>query len=99
MPDSSTETTTADQDEDQAQTQMQADGETTSTDSRFWLTNDILAGVLNLSLIGLLFATAFGVTIDPPAQLLTVFVAVVGLANLWAFGGQAAKRLGDLLGK
>lgn len=78
---------------------VDADGQTSSTDTRFWLTNDLLAGFLNLSMVGLLAATSLGVELDPPGQLLSVFVAVVALANLWAFGSKAASKLGDLIAK
>lgn len=73
-------------------------GETESVDSRHWLTNDGLAYILNLSLIGIVAASAAGYTVELSGTLLTVYATSIALANLRAFGSQAASKLGDMLG-
>lgn len=81
-----------------SESENEADGETQSTQSRHWLTNDGLAYLLNLSLIGVLAASAAGYQVELSGTLLTVYAASVALANLWAFGSQAASKLGDMMG-
>jgi len=74
-----------------------ADGQTQSTESRHWLTNDGLAYILNLSLIGIVAASALGYSVQLSGTLLTVYAASIALANLWAFGSEAASKLGEML--
>ncbi|AGM11638.1 hypothetical protein HCTV5_28 [Halovirus HCTV-5] len=76
----------------------QAQGETQTTDSRHWLTNDGLAYLLNFSLIGVLAASAAGYQVELSGTLMTVYASSIALANLWAFGSQAASKLGDMMG-
>lgn len=73
-------------------------GETQTTQSRHWLTNDGLAYLLNFSLIGVLAASAAGYQVEVSGTLMTVFASSVALANLWAFGSQAASKFGDMMG-
>ncbi|AGC34393.1 hypothetical protein HVTV-2_gp23 [Haloarcula virus HVTV-2] len=75
----------------------QESGETQSTQSRHWLTNDGLAYLLNISLVGVLAASAAGYQVELSGTLLTVYAASIALANLWAFGSQAASKLGDMM--
>lgn len=68
--------------------------DTTSTRTRFWLTNDILAVVLVLSFIGLLAIAGRGI-IDLgtiPMEMRIVYVSLVGAAGVWAFGETAFQR-------
>jgi len=76
----------------------ESENETQSAESRHWLTNDGLAYLLNLSLIGIVAASAAGYTVELSGTLLTVYATSIALANLWAFGSQAASKLGDMLG-
>jgi len=84
--------------EDEQQAESNEDGETQSAESRHWLTNDGLAYILNLSLIAIVAASAAGYTVELSGTLLSVYAASIALANLWAFGSQAASKLGDMLG-
>lgn len=73
-------------------------GETTDVASRYWLTNDSLAVLLNLSLVLILFASLFGYTVSIDSLLLTVYALSIGVSNVWAFGASAASKFGDMLG-
>lgn len=78
--------------------ECKSDGQTDSTQSRHWLTNDLIAGLLNLSLVMFVGLSVLGYGVTPPDLIMKVYVASVLLANLWAFGAQAAKRLSDMIG-
>jgi hypothetical protein len=76
---------------------QEEDGKTQSTQSRHWLTNDGLAYLLNLSLIIIVGVSALGYSVQLSGTLLSVYAASIALANLWAFGSEAANKLGEML--
>lgn len=70
-------------------------GETRSAQSRFWLTNDILAFVL---VVGFMLLVALGAARDGQLELSAVpvnfrvaLVAYVGIAVAWGFGTSAVE--------
>lgn len=67
------------------------ENETQSSQTRFWLTNDFLATLLVLSLIGLIMAGS-GNIIDltvVPQNIRSVYLSIVILSSTWAFGESA----------
>lgn len=68
------------------------DGETWSSQSRWWLTNDVLAFVLATAFISYVFAGVYldGYPETNPA-VLTAFVTAFGVAVAWAFGRDAVE--------
>lgn len=65
-----------------------ATSDTTSTRTRHWLTNDIIAGILHISLVLLVLGDAFG-TIDLgviPPRIRLLYIGVVASAAIWTFG-------------
>lgn len=65
-------------------------GETDTTASRFWLTNDAAALALVGVLCVLVLLDGAGVT-TLPDTLLTAYVAYAGAAVVWLFGRGAAR--------
>ena len=64
------------------------DDSTTSTQLRWWLTNDVLAGVLVVGFLGTIWLHALG-WLDVstlPGNWMTMFSLYVALAVTWAFG-------------
>jgi hypothetical protein len=62
--------------------------DTTSTQMRHWLTNDLLAGFLHLTLVAVVLAAGFGY-LDLsaiPARMRLVFLGTVLSATVWSFG-------------
>lgn len=62
--------------------------DTTSTQMRHWLTNDLLAGFLHLTLVAVVVAAGVGsldVSAIPPRMRL-VFLGTVLSATVWSFG-------------
>jgi hypothetical protein len=62
--------------------------DTTSTQMRHWLTNDLLAGFLHLTLVAAVLAAGVGyldLSAIPPRMRL-VFLATVLSATVWSFG-------------
>lgn len=75
-------------------------GETTSTSSRFWLTNDIAALVLDGGFILLLGLAAAG-WVDlhsVPLELRMQLIALTGIATAWLFGGGAVSAWQSIQG-
>ena len=71
----------------------QEPGETQSSQSRYWLTNDAIALLLVIGFVGTLWLHGFGV-IDLstlPADALLAFLVYVGVAVTWAFGTDAVR--------
>jgi len=66
-------------------------GSTTDTAKRHWLTNDLMAGLLGLSLIGLVSAHGLALVdlTTLPEPLLYLYVGAVGSAVVWTFGKDA----------
>lgn len=78
-------------DDDSHNADDEAAGETTSTSSRFWLTNDIAALVLDGGFVLLLGLAAAG-WVDLraiPLELRMQLIALTGIATAWLFGGGA----------
>jgi hypothetical protein len=64
------------------------DDDTTSTQMRHWLTNDLLAGFLHLTLVAVVLAAGLGhldLSAIPPRMRL-VFLGTVLSATVWSFG-------------
>lgn len=64
------------------------DDDTTSTQMRHWLTNDLLAGFLHLTLVAVVLAAGVGY-LDLsaiPARMRLVFLGTVLSATVWSFG-------------
>lgn len=64
------------------------DDDTTSTQMRHWLTNDLLAGFLHLTLVAVVLAAGLGhldLAAIPPRMRL-VFLGTVLSATVWSFG-------------
>jgi hypothetical protein len=64
------------------------DDDTTSTQMRHWLTNDLLAGFLHLTLVAVVLAAGVGsldLSAIPPRMRL-VFLGTVLSATVWSFG-------------
>jgi hypothetical protein len=72
-------------------------GETQSAESRYWLTNDGLAYVLNITLFLVLVVSMAGYTVQVPDLLIQIYGFSVALANTWAFGSGAATKLGEMI--
>lgn len=70
-----------------------ADGSTTDTDQRHWLTNDLLAGLYALSLVGMVGGHGLGwLNLQTvPEPLMWLYGGAVGSAMAWAFGREAVK--------
>lgn len=70
------------------------DGETTSSESRYWLTNDGLAWLLVVSFIGYLYLPLTPYVDAYPevnAAVLAAYVTAFGVAVAWAFGKDAVE--------
>lgn len=66
---------------------------TTGTNKRFWLTNDLLAGVLVGSLVLVVLAhliTTFDIS-NTPQEIVYLYVFSVGSSVAWAFGKDAVE--------
>lgn len=69
------------------------DGETTSPAARWWLTNDVIAGVLVVGFYATLWAVGRGL-LDPTVltgEVGLAMIAYVGIAVAWAFGTDAVR--------
>lgn len=83
--------------ENQSEGSDEEPGETTSIQSRYWLTNDLMLGLLNLSFIAVL-ASGAASWLDlqsVPGVYHVTFVMIVGTANVWAFGPAALEAWND----
>ena len=77
------------------------DGETTSTQSRWWLTNDIAALVIvasSMVLIGLSAYGALDLTQVPAEIRVGLWLPGFGIAVAWLFGGGAVKAYQQMAG-
>jgi hypothetical protein len=74
------------------------DSDTKSTQTRWRYTNDILAGLLILTLCTSVAVTFRGTSSTPPTAVWTVFASAALIAAIWAFGTQAVSALQDLRG-
>lgn len=71
-----------------------ADGGTTTTASRFWLTNDLLAGFLILAFTGYVYMPLLTAIDGYPSTnpvVIAAFVTAFGVAVAWAFGQDAVE--------
>lgn len=83
--------------EGESDSEDQEPGETESAASRWWLTNDILAGVLVVAASLLVLLDSLGYT-EAPTEVRVVFVFAVGVAVVWAFGSKAASTFAEKWG-
>lgn len=83
---------TDEQDTPETKSDGESDGETQSSMSRWWLTNDALAAVLVVAMALLVLGRAAGVA-QVPASVVQAFVAYTGVAIVWLFGRGAAKLI------
>lgn len=70
------------------------DGETESSESRFWLTNDGLALFLTVSFVGYIYAPLTPYTAGYPdanPMVLGAYVTAFGVSIAWAFGKDAVE--------
>ncbi|WP_435175244.1 hypothetical protein [Halorussus sp. AFM4] len=68
-----------------------SEGDTSSAQARFWLTNDVLAVLLVVSLVGVVVGAALG-ALDlaaVPVELRLAYLTVSGGAAVWTFGQPA----------
>lgn len=70
--------------------QTEAEGETTSAQSRHWLTNDA-AALLLTGVLCLLMVVSITPWYSASQRLETAFIAGFGVAAVWLFGKGAAK--------
>lgn len=73
---------------------MSADGETDSSESRYWLTNDALAVFLTVTFVGYIFMPFTPwVSGYPEANplILGAFVTAFGVSVAWTFGRDAVE--------
>lgn len=70
------------------------DQQTESTESRYWLTNDLLTGGLFLLLVGLNVAYFYAHQ-EIPFWLQGVDATSITIAIVWAFGGKAASKAAE----
>lgn len=69
-------------------------GETTSSESRYWLTNDGLAWLLILTFVGYIYAPLTPYVDAYPeanAAALAAYITAFGVAVAWAFGKDAVE--------
>jgi hypothetical protein len=90
-----TDTTESDSDSTDAE-DVDAEGSTETTDTRWWLTNDVLAGWLLISFTVLLAVGGTGwLALDAiPWQLLSAYMILVLGAGTWVFGVGLVERWG-----
>ena len=78
-------------DENRSGTDENRSGSTDTASERHWLTNDGIAWLLTLSMVGVVTAASLGIVdlSTVPQEILVAYVVAFGVAIVWAFGRDA----------